>query len=118
MFILENISCGGVVMDSTIPRLVTLAINLIKIVVPILLIIFGMLDLGKAVMAQKEDEIKKGQQTFIKRLIAAVIVFLVAIIVQLVVGLVAPKDENSTMWNCVDCLINYSSSNNNCEAAN
>lgn len=117
MFILENVSClgGQVVMDSTIPRLVTLAVNMIKIGVPILLIIFGMMDLGKAVMAQKEDEIKKGQQTFIKRLIAAVIVFLVAFIVQLVIGLIAPKNENNNMWNCVDCFINYSSET--CEAA-
>jgi uncharacterized membrane protein len=119
MFLLTDINCGGmdVVMDSTIPRLVTLAINLIKVVVPVLLIVFGMLDLGKAVMAQKEDEIKKGQQTFIKRLIAAVIVFLVVFIVQLAIGLVAPKDENASMWNCVDCLINYSSSNGNCPTA-
>ena len=32
-----------------------------KIVIPILLIIFGMLDLGKAVIASKDDEIKKQQ---------------------------------------------------------
>ena len=37
---------------------------------------FGMLDLGKAVMAQKEDEIKKSQQTLLKRIIAAAVVFL------------------------------------------
>lgn len=116
MFILENVACGGMdlVMDSTIPRLLTLAINIIKIAVPILLIVFGMLDLGKAVMAQKEDEIKKGQQMFIKRLIAAVLVFLVTFIVTLVIKLVAPASENANMWNCVDCLIDYSSSNSNC----
>lgn len=111
MFILTEINCGGIVpMDEQIPYLVHLIIQLIKIVVPILLIVFGMLDLGKAVMAQKEDEIKKGQQTFVKRLIAAILVFLVVFIVQLVIGLVAPdnngNDDNSNMWNCVNCLIN------------
>jgi len=114
---INDINCGGVVsMNHLVPQLITLAINIIKIAVPVLLIIFGMLDLGKAVMAQKEDEIKKGQQTFIKRLVAAVIVFLVAIIVQLVVGIVAPDDnENANMWNCFDCLINYKGGNNeNC----
>ena len=116
MFILDEISCGGVVnVDSMIPQLVTLGINLIRIVVPVLLIIFGMLDLGKAVMAQKEDEIKKGQQMFVKRLIAAVIVFLVTVIVPLVIKLVAPKNENTNMWNCVDCLIDYKDGyNKNC----
>lgn len=75
---------------------------LIQIGVPLLLVIFGMLDLGKSVMAQKEDEIKKGQQMFIKRLIAAVIVFLVLFVVKLVIGLVS-TDKNVT--GCLDCFI-------------
>ncbi|MBE6149723.1 MAG: hypothetical protein E7170_03245 [Firmicutes bacterium] len=120
MFILDTVSCGGsmITMDATIPRLVTLIINLIKIVVPILLVIFGMLDLGKAVMAQKEDEIKKGQQLFIKRLIAAVLVFLVVFVVQLVVGLVAPdsEDADGNIWDCFECLIDYEDGNN-CDPA-
>ncbi len=113
MFLLD-VTCGGgtLVMDEMIPRLVSTAIDIIKIVVPILLVVFGMLDLGKAVMAQKEDEIKKGQQTFVKRLIAAVIVFLVVFIVELVVGLVAPKDDNTNIWGCFDCLVN-----NECDPA-
>ena len=56
-------------------------------------------------MAQKEDEIKKGQQTFIKRIVAAAIVFFIVTIVQLVMGLVA-GDEG--IWTCVDAIINYS----------
>lgn len=117
MFILSNIQCGGyedIVMDSAIPRIISLVITLIKVIVPVLLIVFGMLDLGKAVMANKEDEIKKGQQTFVKRLIAAVLVFLSIFLSQLVIGLVAPRDtENKNMWDCVDCLIN---NNDNCIA--
>lgn len=107
MFLLD-VTCGGgtLVMNEMIPRLVSTAIDIIKIVVPILLVVFGMLDLGKAVMAQKEDEIKKGQQTFVKRLIAAVVVFLVVFIVEIVVGLVAPKGENTNIWDCFNCLVN------------
>ena len=114
MFILD-VTCGGgtLVMDEMIPNLISTAIDIIKIVVPILLVVFGMLDLGKAVMAQKEDEIKKGQQTFIKRIIAAVIVFLVVFIVQIVFNLVA-NDNEGNVWGCVDCFINYSESNSNC----
>ena len=107
MFILD-VTCGGgtLVMDEMIPNLISTAIDIIKIVVPILLVVFGMLDLGKAVMAQKEDEIKKGQQTFVKRLIAAVIVFLVVFVVEIVLGLVAPRDSNDNIWGCFDCLVN------------
>lgn len=110
MFILD-VTCGGgtLVMDEMIPSLVSTAIDLIKIVVPILLVVFGMLDLGKAVMAQKEDEIKKGWQTFVKRMAAAVIVFLVVFIVQIVFNLVAGDNKEST-WNCVKCFIDYNES--------
>lgn len=108
MFILTNYTCGGLdlTMDEMIPKLVHLAVTAIQIAVPILLVIFGMLDLGKSVMAQKEDEIKKGQQLFLKRLIAAVIVFLVVVLVRLVIGLVAPSDPDNNIWNCFDCLVN------------
>ncbi len=113
MFVLDEVPlvCGGteLVIDSMIPQLVSTIVTLVKVGVPILLIIFGMLDLGKAVMAQKEDEIKKGWQTFIKRIIAAVVVFLVIFIVQLVFNLVAGNDKES-MWHCVDCFIS-----NNCD---
>ena len=113
MFILD-VTCGGgtLVMDEMIPSLVSTAIDLIKIVVPILLVVFGMLDLGKAVMAQKEDEIKKGQQTFVKRLIAAVIVLLVVFVVEIAIGLVAPRDSNENVWGCFNCLVN-----NECDPA-
>ena len=98
-------TCGGlgVSMDTMIPELTNTAVTIIKIVIPVILIFFGMLDLGKAVMAQKEDEIKKGQQMFVKRLVAAVIVFLVFVIVQTVVSLVS-NDSNIT--SCSKCFIN------------
>ena len=59
-----------------------------------------MLDLGKAVIASKEDEIKKGQNMFIKRLIAAVIVFFVVAVVRLVVGLAA--DNSGDVIDCIE----------------
>ena len=110
MFILDTIQCGGgiLTMDRMLPDIISLIVTLIKIGVPVLLIIFGMLDLGKAVMAQKEDEIKKSQQTFIKRLISAALVFIVVMIVQVVFNLVAKKETK--VWNCISCFINGLSS--------
>lgn len=105
MFLLDVVCMEGVVLNEKIPQIVSLLVNLIKVGVPVLLIIFGMLDLGKAVVAQKEDEIKKGQQTFVKRLIAAAIVFFVFIIVQVVFNLVSDEEEQD-IWSCVNCLIN------------
>lgn len=65
--------------------------------IPIILIVLGTIDLGKAVIASKEEEIKKAQQMFIKRLIYAVAVFFVVTIVSLVFGLFSEtKDSNLT----------------------
>ena len=62
-------------------------IPLIQIGIPIILILLGMIDLGKAVIASKEDEIKKAQGMLIKRIIYAVAVFFVVTIVMLVFGI-------------------------------
>ena len=72
-----------------------------------------MLDLGKAVVAAKEDEIKKGQQTFIKRAIAAAIVFFVIQVVQIIVRFVSGNDQNIT--GCFNCFINGKADNGACE---
>ena len=92
--------CNNVDIPNKIVNIVSTLITVIKFGVPVLLIIFGMLDLGKAVVASKEDEIKKGQQMFIKRVIAAILVFFVVTVVQLVVNL-AKSDDDGDIWSCI-----------------
>lgn len=58
----------------------------IRILVPIALIAFGMLDFSKAVFAGKEDEMKKAQSTFIKRLIIGIVIFFVPTIVNFILN--------------------------------
>ena len=70
-------------------------IPLIQIGIPIILIILGMLDLGKAVMASKEDEIKSAQKLLIKRVGYAVAIFFVVLMVKLVFNLVASNSEGA-----------------------
>lgn len=108
-------TCGGIdnfVFSGMFPYVVSTIVMIVKIVVPILLIIFGMLDLAKAVIASKEDEIKKAQMTFVKRLIAAVIVFFVVSLVQVVIRFVAGNDEDSVMG-CFNCFVNGSVTESN-----
>ena len=59
----------------------------VRIIVPILIILLGSLDFAKAVVAAKEDEMKKAQMTFVKRLIAGIAVFLAPVIVNLIMEL-------------------------------
>ncbi len=102
----------GVVIDAKIPNTVHTIIVVIKIAVPVLLVIFGMLDLFKGLTAQKEDEIKKGQNLFIKRLISAAIIFFVISIVQLMVSFVAGDEGIMT---CANCFINGVKSDGTCK---
>ena len=76
-------------------RLVKSVVGLIQFGVPILLIVFGMIDLGKAVMSSKEDEMKKAQGTLLKRFIYAVAVFLVVTLVMFVMNLVSDSQKGS-----------------------
>ena len=73
-------------------------VTLIQWLIPMGLILFGLLDLGKAVIAGKEDEMKKAQGTLIKRVIYAVAVFLVVTIVTFVMGMVG-STEWKECWN-------------------
>lgn len=115
MILATYVKCGSMIpkMAAIIPKLTSTIVDVLKISVPVLLIVFGMLDLAKAVMAQKEDEIKKSQGLFVKRLISGAIVFLVFVIVELVFNLIAVstegKKESTKIWDCVNCFIN-----NNC----
>ena len=106
------VTCGGGIipkMNAFFPEIVNLIINIIKIGVPIVLIVLGMIDLLKGVMAQKEDEIKKAQGLFFKRLIAGVLVFFVVLIVEVIFKVLvstAETDENTqNIWSCVVCFM-------------
>ena len=80
-------------------KLVKAFLNLIKFGIPIVLIVLGTIDLGKAVMASKDDEMKKAQTTLLKRVIYAVVVFLLVTIVQLVMGLVSSNaNKEAISW--------------------
>ena len=77
--------------------------NLVKLIVPVAIIIFGMLDFTKAVMASKEQDMKEYQQKFIRRVITGVAIFLVLAIVNALLRAANFSDSNS-MLGCLSCL--------------
>ena len=98
--ILDGVYCSGILGDGRgIPQNIGDLIHYlylgIKIVVPILLVIFAMLDLGKAIAAKKEEDIKKYQSSCIKRVITGLLVFLVIVIVEFLIGFVEPETGTS-----------------------
>lgn len=97
---------------SALMSVVSTVVTIIQIGVPIVLIVLGMLDLFKAVISQKEEDIKKNQQLFLKRLLAAAIVFFIVFIVQLLVSLVSgATGDDESVWSCIECFVNYDDGN-------
>lgn len=86
---------------SEITDITTLLYTIIKIAIPLILIIYGMFDFGKSVMAGKEDEIKTNQKLFVKRLISAALVFLILSFVEIVIKVVAPNDKIMGVVRCI-----------------
>ncbi len=107
----KNFACAGTIGEKGIPGDLVSIVHYIylgiQVIVPILLIVFGMIELAKAITAQKEDEIKKAQGSFLKKLIVAVLVFLVFSIVRLVFNFAnSGNTESTSIWNCVNAVIN------------
>lgn len=102
-------------------NIVGFVVKAIWIGVPILLIIFGMIDLGKAVIASKEDEIKKATKAFGKRFLYAVGVFAVVWIVQIVLSTVSSVAGSDAInydekgWQTCWCKISKGSDHEDCK---
>ena len=77
-----------------------------KIIIPILLLIWGFIDLGKAVVASKDDEIKKATKSLMTRAIAAVIIFFLPTLVGIIFGLIGDFNANKAEYDiCSQCFL-------------
>lgn len=76
-------------------------LNVVRILVPIALIVLGSIDIGKAVIAGDEKKIKEAQKPFVKRVVAAVIVFLIPWIVDVIMNIVG-SDGYRQCWNSIN----------------
>lgn len=99
-----GVNCGGLNVPTEITSITSTLYTLVLIGVPIILVVFGMLDFGKAVMAGKEDDIKSSQKLFVKRLISAVAVFLIFALVRMVVSAFG-GDASTDFVTCMNGLI-------------
>lgn len=76
-----------------------------KIVIPIIIIIFGMIDLGKAVVASKDDEIKKSIKSLAMRAVAGIIIFFIPTLVAAIFGMVDSFQEVQGEYKvCETCI--------------
>ena len=78
-----------------------------KIIVPLLLIILGTIDFAKATISSDDKATKDAVISLIKRVLIAVIIFLIPTILDFLLSLVNGASEafkDSEFTNCTDCL--------------
>lgn len=102
-----------------IMTLVGWVVFLIQIGIPIILIVLGMIDLGKAVIASKDDEVKKATKAFGKRVLYAVAVFCVVWLVKMVLSwvpnLVNDAGDTTEWQGCWSCVRSRGQETDNCK---
>ncbi len=111
--IIPNVDAAGdfyFCQDNTLKvfKIVGYLIVVIKILIPLLLIVFGSIDFGKAVMANDEKEIKVATDMLVKRAIAGVIIFFIPTILKFAFSLVSNSkslEKNSDLISCTNCLL-------------
>ena len=72
--------------------------NIVKILVPVGIILFGMLELIKAIMSKDDTAIKKTQSALINKVIAGVIMFFIFIVVDLSLSLLEKNNVDVGDW--------------------
>ena len=85
-------------------KIVGWLILLIKIFVPLLLIIFTMMDFAKAITAKDEVKYKGLTKIVIKRAIAAVCVFLIPTAINIILNIADDGKINTSVKDCSACL--------------
>lgn len=103
---ITKVSCGQVTgIPEKIPELSSMILSIIQIGVPIILVLTGTLDLFKGITSQKDEDIKKGQKIFVKRLIISALIFFIVVIVKFFTSIVADASSADAI-ECIDCFVN------------
>ena len=105
MLIMDPSICSDL---SPIWQIIGWVLWVFKIAIPIIIIVFGMIDLGKAVVASKDDEIKKSIKSLVMRAIAGIVIFFVPNLVGLIFNLVGgfkANDVQAEYGICKTCIV-------------
>lgn len=88
----------------TILGLVNTLLNVIRLIVPIVLIVLAIMDIAKVVMnSNLDDKVKKeATSKLTTRVIYAIIIFLIPTIVRLVFGLVTIDGVDMSLLDCME----------------
>ncbi len=94
-------------MPAAVADITSFIYGLLKIGGPVLLIILGAIDLGKAIVATDESGIQKAKKKLINKFVAAACIFLVFSVIQMIVNIVGAGDYvQQVEGNCLYYLLN------------
>lgn len=98
--------------------LINQILNIMRIIAVAAVMTLGTLDIAKAIIASKEDEMRKAQSTFIKRIVACIAIFLVPTFVKIIMNLSYDMWEKENYKTCsleqINSPNNTSTSTNKC----
>lgn len=96
-----GITCGQL---APIMRVLSYLIKIFKIAIPIVLIILIIIDFSKAVTANDDKKMKDAQNAAVKRVIYALIIFLVPTIISLLFKTLGSSLDNSELTNATEWI--------------
>lgn len=90
---------------SGILKIVGIVILVLKIAIPIVLLLTGAITFGSAVIASDEKEMKNATKKLINKAIAAVVIFFLPTLINMVFSLIGEygdiKESYGPCWTCV-----------------
>ncbi len=84
------------------------AVTIFKVAIPLLIVILGMLDFGKAVVSNKDEEVKKQTKRLALRVLAGFIIFFIPSIVMWLFSLINDYNQSTESIDyetCLNCVL-------------
>ena len=91
---------------SAIWQFVGYGVLIVKIIIPIVLIIFGVVELSKCVVSGKDEDIKNVAKKLLTKIALAIAIFFIPTVTRLVFGLIKQASESMVYANgCIECML-------------
>ena len=103
-----NDGLGFCAKASSVVQIIGYVLLIVKIVVPLIIIIFGSIEFGKAVTSGDQKDINETLMRLLKRIIIGIVIFILPSIVRIIYFGIFNGNQSQEMLNdasvCIDCL--------------
>lgn len=91
--------------SASIWQMVGMFLLVFKIVIPLLIIVFGMVDLGKAVISSDDKAVSKATKSLLMRIIAGIVIFFIPLLVSVLFKMIGSFGEVKDQYDvCASCI--------------